>query len=365
MSVEAQINQFIQMAKSNIESHLSKERPNILVISYYPTYRKHYGNLITRLKEKYNVITIVERELKDEFERSGHHNVFFPWRITENGQTYYLNTDISGIDLILTADQVGYENGKIDRTFLSTTAKRIYFPHSLIEQTGACGVVDYILVPSKVAMKEFKKALPKSKVKLLESGYPKLDNAIFAYDYKPSNTITYAPSLRYGTGSNANNNLLSGFENMMVESLLENTDYNISFRAHPMNFQNKHPFYQLIKAKWAGEARVKFDEALGNAFHNFSELFITDISTAAFTYSFSTLRPSLFFSPLKMQNPITEYANQISAGGGGLGDFKQKKKTLLRNSDKRLIIKLLYIASIQFRIASIFLDSLILLHRKL
>lgn len=51
MSVEAQINQFIQMAKSNIESHLSKERPNILVISYYPTYRKHYGNLITRLKE--------------------------------------------------------------------------------------------------------------------------------------------------------------------------------------------------------------------------------------------------------------------------------------------------------------------------
>ncbi|WP_416860432.1 hypothetical protein, partial [Helicobacter ganmani] len=330
MSVEAQINQFIQMAKSNIESHLSKERPNILVISYYPTYRKHYGNLITRLKEKYNVITIVERELKDEFERSGHHNVFFPWRITENGQTYYLNTDISGIDLILTADQVGYENGKIDRTFLSTTAKRIYFPHSLIEQTGACEVVDYILVPSKVAMKEFKKALPKSKVKLLESGYPKLDNAIFAYDYKPSNTITYAPSLRYGTGSNANNNLLSGFENMMatlgftVQLYCDFSGYsdmaigyNISFRAHPMNFQNKHPFYQLIKAKWAGEARMKFDEALGNAFHNFSELFITDISTAAFTYSFSTLRPSLFFSPLKMQNPITEYANQISAGGGG------------------------------------------------
>lgn len=71
---------------------------------------------------------------------------------------------------------------------------------------------------------------------------------------------------------------------------------------------------------------MKFDEALGNAFHNFSELFITDISTAAFTYSFSTLRPSLFFSPLKMQNPITEYANQISAGGGDMSQFNRNKR---------------------------------------
>lgn len=326
MSIEAQIHQFIQKAKSFIESRLSKEKPNILVVSYYPTYRKHYGGLIAKLKKKYNVLTIVDRELGDAFEKSGHYNVFFPWRIIENGKTYYLNADISGIDLILTADQVGYEGGKIDRTFLSTTAKRVYFPHSLIEQTGACEVVDYILVPSKVAMKAFKKILSKSKVKLLESGYPKLDNAILSYDYKPSNTITYAPSLRYGNGSNANNNLLAGYENALIESLLESTNYNVSFRAHPINFQNNHPFYQLIKAKWAGEARVKFDEALGNAFHNFSEFFITDISTAAFTYSFSTLRPSVFFAPLKMQNTIMEYA--AICGGGDMSQFNRIKRAV-------------------------------------
>lgn len=343
MSVEAQINQFIARAKTFIESHLSKEKPNILVISYYPTYRKHYGNLITKLKEKYNVLTIVDRELGDAFEKSGHYNVLFPWRIIENGRTYYLNTDIRGIDLILTADQVGYEGGKIDRTFLSTSAKRVYFPHSLVEQTGACEVVDYILVPSKAAMQGFQKALPKSKVKLLESGYPKLDNAIFSYDYKPSNTITYAPSLRYGTGSNANNNLFAGYENALIESLLDSTDYNLSFRAHPINFQNNHPFCQLIKAKWAGETRVKFDEALGNAFHNFSDLFITDISTAAFTYSFSTLRPSVFFAPLKMQNPIMEYANQIGAGGGAicrsLAELKERLEMLDLKKDSARIEK--------------------------
>ncbi|WP_052083332.1 hypothetical protein [Helicobacter sp. MIT 11-5569] len=167
MNIESQIEQFVQMSKAKIESHLSKSRKNILVISYYPTYRKHYGNLISKLKEKYNVITIVERELNDDFERSGHANVLFPWRIIEQGKSYYLNTEISGIDLILSADQVGYENGRIDREFLSKTASRVYFPHSLIEQTGAVAVVDYILVPSTIALKAFKAALSNTKVKWL------------------------------------------------------------------------------------------------------------------------------------------------------------------------------------------------------
>lgn len=311
MSVELQIEQFVQMAKANIESHLSKERKNIFVISYYPTYRKHYGSLVRKLKEKYNVITIVERQLNDDFEKSGHYNILFPWRVIENGKTYYLNTEINGVDLILTADQVGYEKGRIDREFLSKSAKRVYFPHSLMEQTGATEAIDYILVPSKIAMKSFKAILSKSKVKLLESGYPKLDQAIASYQYYPSNTLTYAPSLRHCDNNNVNLNLFAGFENNVIEWLLENTTYNISYRAHPMNFQNNHTYYQLIKAKWGKESRVKFDEKMGNDFCGFSDLLLTDISTTAFTYSFSTLRPSLLFAPLRFQSPMVEYFPRI------------------------------------------------------
>ncbi|MCI5967962.1 CDP-glycerol glycerophosphotransferase family protein [Helicobacter sp.] len=311
--MQRQINEFIEMSKRTMESFLSKERKNIVVVAYYPTYRKHYGELLVRLKEKYNVIIVVERVLGDAFESSGHHNLYFPWRVMEDGQTYYLNMDVDGIDLILTADEVGYEDGRIDRTFLSTKAKRVYFPHSLIEQTGASDVVDYILVPSKIAMESFKNALKNSRVKLLESGYPKLDAAINSYAYQDSNTITYAPSLRYFSGDNASLNLFSGFENAMVESLLELTDYKISYRAHPMNFQNHHTFYNLIKARWQNESRVSFDEQLGNAFCNFSDFLVTDFSTTAFTYSFTTLRPSLFFTPLKLESHLAKY---ISSGGG-------------------------------------------------
>ena len=73
---------------------------------------------------------------------------------------------------------------------------------------------------------------------------------------------------------------------------------------------------------------MKYDEVRGDAFHNFRDLFITDISTAAITYSFSTLRPSVFFTPLKMQNPIIEYANQISAGGGNMSQFSRIKRAV-------------------------------------
>lgn len=331
MNVLQTIEQFIAQTKRTIEGYLSAERKNILIVSYYPTYRKQYGDLIKRLKEKYNVITIVDRILNDEFEKSGHYNVLFPWRIIENGQTFYLNADIQGIDLILSADQVGYEDGKIDRTFLSTTAKRIYFPHSLIEATGASEVVDYILVPSKIAMESFQKTLKQSKVKLLKSGYPKLDKAIQGYCYQDSNTITYAPSLRYVSGDNANLNLFAGFENSVIETLLEYTSYNISYRAHPMNFQNNHSFYNLIKAKWQNEKRVKFDEKMGNDFCNTSEFLITDFSTTAFTFSFSTLRPSIFFAPLQLDTHLANYIPFVSMGGGGqIRCLKELKEALKR-----------------------------------
>lgn len=87
------------------------------MIAYYPTYRKHFGGLISKLKRDYNVITIVDRILNDEFESSANANVLFPYRVIENGEIYYLNADIPNIDLILTADEVGYEGGRIDREF--------------------------------------------------------------------------------------------------------------------------------------------------------------------------------------------------------------------------------------------------------
>lgn len=296
---------FNQRSKNHIQQFLSSTKKNIAVVSYYPTYRSQFGNLIAKLKEHYNVITIVDRILNDAFEKSGHHNVLFPWRVIEDGKTYYPNVDIPEFDLILTADQVGYENGRIDREFLSKNAKRIYFPHRL---TCVCAhdiLTDYIIVPSKSAMQGFTYHRKSTTTKLLPSGYPQLDKAIEEYRYTPKNTITYAPTLRYvDNDRNTQINAFAGGEIMFLEWLLENTDYNISYRAHPLNYSGNHYFYQLINASFANEARFSVDANMGNAFFNSTDFLITDWSTTSFLYSYTTLRPSFMFMPTPLDSSL-------------------------------------------------------------
>lgn len=302
---EKLLEEFNQRSKEHIQKLLSKDKKNIAIISYYPTYRSQFGNLITKLKEKYNVLTIVERVLNDDFEKSGHHNVLFPWRVTEEGKNYYPNVDIAGIDLILTADEVGYEEGKIDREFLSKSAKRIYFPHRLTCVCGHTTPADYIIVPSKTAMQAFKYRLKdNTKVKLLPSGYPQLDKALEEYSYTPKNTITYAPTLRYVYERNAQINAFAGGEITFLEWLLENTNYNISYRAHPLNYSANHYFYQLINASFAEEERISIDANMGNAFFNSTDFLITDWSATSFIYSYTTLRPSFMFMPTPLDSSL-------------------------------------------------------------
>ena len=304
MNIQYQLDTFINLTAQKIKESLSSKKKNIAIISYYPTYRSQYGNLITELKKDYNVITIVDRILDDEFEKSAHANFHFPWRIIENGTHYYLNTDIPKIDLILTADQVGYQEGKIDRTFLSKKAKRIYLPHRLTTDCGVSDDIDYIIVPSKTAMKEFKLKTNKMKVKLLPCGYPQFDTTLENYHYTPQNTITYAPTLRYVDERYANLNAYAGFDCNMIEWLLKNTKYNISYRSHPINYTNNHLFHSQIKARFQHNPRVIFDCEMGNKFFNFSDYLVTDWSATAFTYSYATLRPSFFFMPFTLDKGL-------------------------------------------------------------
>ena len=304
MNIQYQLDTFVNLITQKIKESLSSKKKNIAIISYYPTYRSNYGNLIAELKKDYNVITIVERILNDDFEKSAHANFHFPWRIIEGATHYYLNTDIKEIDLIITADQVGYQEGKIDRTFLSKKAKRISLPHRLTTDCGVSDNIDYIIVPSKTAMQEFKLKTSKMKVKLLPCGYPQFDVTLENYHYTPANTITYAPTLRYVDTRYSNLNAYAGFDCNMIEWLLENTQYNVSYRSHPINYTNNHLFHQQIKARFQHNPRVAFDCEMGNKFFNFSDYLITDWSTTSFAYSYATLRPSFFFMPFPLDKEL-------------------------------------------------------------
>ncbi|MDD6055962.1 MAG: CDP-glycerol glycerophosphotransferase family protein [Helicobacter sp.] len=305
MDIIEQLKQFTRTCENNLRNSISTKKKNIVIISYYPTYRSQFGELIKKLKKSYNVIVVVDRILNDDFEKSGHHCVLFPWRMQEGGKTYYINANVKGIDLILTADQVGYDNGKIDREFLNKSAKRIYFPHRLTCMCGASKLLDYIIVPSKSAMSGFKYRLKDSSVKLLPCGYPQFDLALKNYKYKSKNTITYAPTLRYADPTKITSlNAFTGADNNIIEWLLKNTNHNISYRAHPINYSSNPTFYQLIQKTWEGEKRVSIDAKMGNDFFNYSDFLVTDWSTTSFSYSYTTLRPSFFYMPYPLDDSL-------------------------------------------------------------
>ena len=307
--MQEQINRFKSIAQKELEFKLSNEKKNIVIVSYYPTYRSQYGELIVKLMEHYNVIVVYSTKCNDEFEKSGHHSMLIPWRIIENNHSYYINMDIPNIDLIITADEVGYLDGELDKTFLSRSAKRIYMPHRL---NGACGNLEYhdfILVPSKTALAGFAK---KDSTKLIKCGYPQLDYAIKNYKFSDTNTICYAPTLRYVEYDRKSNvNLFAGLEILIIEWLLKNTTFNVMYRAHPLAFSNNHPYYKNILNRYKNETRFSFDSSMGYDCFNDISLMITDWSSTSRLFSYTTLRPCLFFMPYPMSDSELENGEYV------------------------------------------------------
>lgn len=329
MTVQDRIDYYGKELKQKIQSVLKKDKKNIVVMCFYDTYRSQYGDLLKKLRKKYNVIAIVPQMLHDDLENSVNEVIVAYWRFLENNVTYYVYLDIDGIDLILTTDEVGYEGGKIDREFLHKNIKKMYMPHSLLLSTSAgASFMDYIIVPTTISKNEYENA--KTKAKLLECGYPKLDFAISNYKYESKNTISYVSTLKFVDPNDIKTtNAVSGFESAILEYLLENTNYNISYRAHPMNSKNNHTLYAMMKKKYENNARISIDTTDGNLFCNFSDFIVTDYSTSAFTYSFSTLRPSFCITPY---NSISFYEEGLRKICGIASNFKELG-SMLNNID--------------------------------
>ena len=320
MTAQDRVDFYSKELKQKIQSVLKKDKKNIVVMCFYDTYRSQYGTLLKKLRKKYNVIAIVPQMLHDDLEKSVNEVIVAYWRFFDNNITYYFYLDIDGIDLILTADGVGYENGKIDREFLNKNVKKMYIPHSLLLPTASSdSFMDYIIIPTTISKDGYEKA--GNKAKLLECGYPKLDFAISNYKHESKNIISYISTLKFVSSNDLKTtNLVAGFESSILEWLLENTSYNISYRAHPMNSKNNHIICSLIKNKYENNKRISIDMTDGNVFCNFSDFIITDYSTSAFTYSFSTLRPSFCIAPY---NNIPVYNESFQKIGGLASNFKQ------------------------------------------
>ena len=82
----------------------------------------------------------------------------------------------------------------------------------------------------------------------------------------------------------------------MINEILNKTTFNVILRPHPYNRYDQRIFE--IGKLFKKNSKFNYDES-DNYIHTYSKsmILITDLSGTAYTYTFLTLNPVIFFSP--------------------------------------------------------------------
>ena len=162
--------------------------------------------------------------------------------------------------------------------------------------------IDHILSSSEILNNFFKKRFQKYKLKkkpnLINTGYLKLDliyKRVFRKNKKITKKILIAPVY-----SKANKKFtLSDKLDEIIDLILKGSNYEIIYRPHPLDLtaQGSVKLLGKIITKYKNNRRFILDtnSDYTKSFIN-SDVMLTDLSTIAYTYSFSSLKPVLFFN---------------------------------------------------------------------
>lgn len=222
-------------------------------------------------------------------------------------------------------------------------SKRIYIHHDIydtplsnskIEKTikNRLSKYDYILLPSIKSRKVFdnlKINYKKKGVKIEYVGYYKLDLLNFS-SKKKQNTknVLIAPTNIFSFPSMS---LIKSLVEM-IDNIILNSEFNVIFRPHPSNLNNKKILD--IEKKYKNNPRFTVDKSK-NYFNTYvnSKFLITDLSGTAYTYAFLTNNPVIFFSNYEKKLNILGYKN--------LNFFKDRKKIGFIVNDIKSILRII------------------------
>ena len=139
------------------------------------------------------------------------------------------------------------------------------------------------------------------KKNIVEWGSSVIDNMTAAYAEMEKNkgdkpTVLIAPSWQ------KDNILDSCIENILDE--LKGQDYNLIVRPHPQYVRHFDGRIDALIEKYKADGIVVQDDFSSNSTVYTADLLVTDWSSIAYEYAFSTLKPVLFINtPMKVVNP--------------------------------------------------------------
>ena len=288
------LKQYHESLRKSLESLLDSKRKNIVLLSYDPS-SEPFGQLPSVLGERHNVVIVGSANNPEPY--AGQSFVHIPFKIfDENSQRFHITPiQLKGIDLIIMPDL--FEEQQLNHEFLNKDAKRLYIPRTVFAPPAMkLDSVDYIAVPSAMALPAFEQYAPNAKKLLV--GSPLFDSLVALFEDNPAEkNLYYASSVQYANLPTTLINLYAGYDSMLLEWFLANYKHQIDYAPHIMNILNNHPCYLQIRQKWQAESRIRFVQTADNAQFAQSKCFVSDLSVFACHIALASLRQTILFAP--------------------------------------------------------------------
>ena len=202
------------------------------------------------------------------------------------------------------------ENFHIKRSYVDKDIEYVYVQHgmdslNLTFRTGSVDHYDTIFCVGKHQKEEVEKTeevygLPKKK--LIECGYPLLDEMCMDYEKLDMSAhdkkrILIAPSWQ-------KDNIVDSCLEKILDSL-KGQDYYVTVRPHPQHVRHRGELMEQLKKRYEQDSDIEIQTDFSSNSTVFeADLVITDWSSIAYDYAYTTRKPVLFINtPMKVMNP--------------------------------------------------------------
>lgn len=303
---ESRNNPYKDKEKADYKKFFAASGKKIVFYSEKNGFYKYYKNIIEEIIRRTNiVIHYITSDPEDEV-FAMESEQFKPYYIGENRLIVLmmkLETDI----MVMTTPDL--ENFQLKRSYIKKDIEYIYVPHdvnssNLTFHKNALDHFDTIFASGRKNKEEIQEREEKFELKkknIVEWGSSVIDNMTAAYAEMEKNkgdkpTVLIAPSWQ------KDNILDSCIENILDE--LKGQDYNLIVRPHPQYVRHFEGRIDALIEKYKADGIVVQKDFSSNSTVYTADLLVTDWSSIAYEYAFSTLKPVLFINtPMKVVNP--------------------------------------------------------------
>lgn len=305
----------IQKEKEDYKRFLSVSNMKIVFYSEKNGFYKYYKNIIEEIIKRTNIVVHYITGDPEDAVFAMESEQFKPYYIGENKLIVLMMKLEAEIVVMTTPD---LENYHLKRSYIKKDAEYIYVPHdvnssNLTFHKDALDHFDTIFTSgpknkAELAEREVVFALPKKN--LIEWGSGVIDDMIKSYEemekesQKQTKTVLIAPSWQ-------KDNIMDSCIEQLLDELVQ-TDYKIIVRPHPQYVRHYEERIDALSAKYqAAGVEVQKDFSSNKTVY-MADMLITDWSSIAFEYSFSTLKPVLFINtPMKVVNPDYQELKEV------------------------------------------------------